>query len=89
MASLKDRNGYGDGSQGSRDVEFCLSSLTWWVGSGCLSAQSASSFSLGRAWRLSSQPDRDAPVRSTSYSSRWTSLRLRRPRSRSTMTASR
>ena len=47
MASLKDRTGYGDSSQGSHDVEFFLSSLTWWVGSGCLSAQSASSFSLG------------------------------------------
>ena len=33
MASLKDRTGYGDSFRVRMTSNFCLSSLTWWVGS--------------------------------------------------------
>jgi hypothetical protein len=63
MASLKDRTGCGDSSQSLHDVEFLPLVADVWVGSGCLSAQSASSFSLGRAWQLCSGITRQLPWR--------------------------
>ena len=76
MASLKDRTGYGDGSQGSHDVEFLplVADVVGWIG--LIVWQPASSFSLGRAWRLCSGVARH-PL--------WLPLvldRLRRPKSR-------
>ena len=82
MASLKDRAGYGDGSQGSHNVVSFLSSPTWWVGSGC----SLRSRLPPRPWEAGGCV---RALRGTCCGDPWSSDRLRRSRSLSTMTASR